>query len=345
MAIIRKIRQEHAEKMDPNIQERYIKNITNNMNEIYTNKSSDEYKCKGDITKSPNYETIEFQIATLSDIHGYPADEAQALKDMFNALHRPIFPKMVMEYLTKPDERNIIFTAVWTVGYRLLISELSRVITATEATEKGMFYKPDKVSRKKNEIAFIKKYNKDLDKRVDDMIKKAHKDAETAKAIQEAATFDALLAGGNLIVGTIEGVFGFLGNIFKSAASLNPVSLISACLTRSYDKKVEKYNEISKEYEAAKKAYDEYKKIPEAQRQKKIEHRYVKMIEKYNIKMLNLKAKIDHYDQRAHGDDDDAKKNASKPEAHKNDAKPADGPTSSSTVDNSSNEENDDLGF
>ena len=40
-------------------------------------------------------------------------------------------------------------------------------------------------------------------------------------------------------------------------------------------------------------------KIPEKDRNKKIESNYVKNIEKYNIKMGNLKAKIDHFDSRA----------------------------------------------
>ena len=36
------------------------------------------------------------------------------------------------------------------------------------------------------------------------------------------------------------------------------------------------------------------------------------MIEKYNIKMQNLKAKIDHYDLRANGEAEDIKKKATK---------------------------------
>ena len=75
-------------------------------------------------------------------------------------------------------------------------------------------------------------------------------------------------------------------------------------------------------YEATKEAYDEYLKIPESQRKEKIESKYQKNIDKYNIKMQNLKAKIDHFDSRAEEDAKDAaEKTASKP---KNDDAPKD---------------------
>ena len=51
--------------------------------------------------------------------------------------------------------------------------------------------------------------------------------------------------------------------------------------------------------EATKKAYEEYMKLPQSQRKQRIEHRYTKMMDKYNIKMQNLKAQIDHYDSRS----------------------------------------------
>lgn len=320
-------------KEEKNISEEYINSMVNDLSAIYSNKSSDEYKCKGDITKSPNYDHIELQVAQLSSVKHYPANDVTAMKDLFNALHRPIFAKMVTEYLSKPDERNIVFTAAFTVGYRLLIGELSRVYTSSEATDKGFVFKPDKTARRQDVMPFIRKYNKDIDKRLDDMIKRANKEATP---VQEAATLKAIGAAADLVVGTIEGVFGFLNGIFRSAASLNPVSLISACLSRSYDKKVEKYEQLSKEYEAAQKAYDEYKKIPATQRKKRIEHNYIKMIEKYNIKMQNLKAQIDHYDLRAQ---QDSKDNSSKKTNVKD--KEDNLPQSSSTVDTSPNKDDD----
>ena len=68
---------------------------------------------------------------------------------------------------------------------------------------------------------------------------------------------------------------------------------------RSYDKKVKKFEDISKLYEATKTAYEEYLRIPQNDRNRKIESKYKKNLDKYNIKMQNLKAEIDHYDQRS----------------------------------------------
>lgn len=324
----------------------YVDNILSELEDIYNNKSSDEYKCKGDITKSPNYENIDYNIAKLSSIKGFPEKDITVLKTTFNTLHRPIFHKMVVSYLEKPDEKNIIFTTAFTVGYRLLVGELSRIVASTEATDHGLVYKPGKVERS-DMVSFMKKYNSDLDKKLDDAIKRAH--IELKKTVQESATLEAIGAGAGAVVGVIESVFGFINNIFKSAASLNPISLISAVLSRSYDKKVEKYEKICKEYEAAQKAYDEYKKIPVTQRKQRIEHKYTKMIEKYNIKMGNLKAQIDHYDLRAMNDAKDAgnkKTGTSKAPEKKEDNKL---PKSSSTVDTTNSKDDgkddDDMDF
>lgn len=324
----------------------YVDNILSELEDIYNNKSSDEYKCKGDITKSPNYDNIDYNIAKLSSIKGFPEKDITVLKTTFNTLHRPIFHKMVVSYLEKPDEKNIIFTTAFTVGYRLLVGELSRIVASTEATDHGLVYKPGKVERS-DMVSFMKKYNSDLDKKLDDAIKRAH--IELKKTVQESATLEAIGAGAGAVVGVIESVFGFISNIFKSAASLNPISLISAVLSRSYDKKVEKYEKICKEYEAAQKAYDEYKKIPVTQRKQRIEHKYTKMIEKYNIKMGNLKAQIDHYDLRAMNDAKDAgnkKTGASKAPEKKEDNKL---PKSSSTVDTTNSKDDgkddDDMDF
>lgn len=324
----------------------YVDNILSELEDIYNNKSSDEYKCKGDITKSPNYDNIDYNIAKLSSIKGFPEKDITVLKTTFNTLHRPIFHKMVVSYLEKPDEKNIIFTTAFTVGYRLLVGELSRIVASTEATDHGLVYKPGKVERS-DMVSFMKKYNSDLDKKLDDAIKRAH--IELKKTVQESATLEAIGAGAGAVVGVIESVFGFISNIFKSAASLNPISLISAVLSRSYDKKVEKYEKVCKEYEAAQKAYDEYKKIPVTQRKQRIEHKYTKMIEKYNIKMGNLKAQIDHYDLRAMNDAKDAgnkKTGASKAPEKKEDNKL---PKSSSTVDTTNSKDDgkddDDMDF
>ena len=294
---------------EESINDIYMEKILSNLREVYTNKSTDEYKSKGDITKSPNYENIEYQLAQLSTIKDYPENDAKALKNLFNVLHRPMFKKMTAEYMAKPEEKNIVFTTAYTVGYRLLVGELAMIISSSEATDKGFVFKPKKISKEYDGMPLIRKYSADIDKKLDTAILRAHKQTTT---VQEAATLKALGIAADAVVGTIEGVFKVINGIFRGAASLNPISLISAVLSRSYDKKVEEYVKISKEYEAAKKAYDEYKKIPESQRKKRIEHNYANMIDKYNIKMNNLKAKIDHYDLRSQADDKDMKKESSK---------------------------------
>lgn len=319
---------------DNGVNKAYVEETLDSLNHIYSNKSSDEYKCKGDITASPVYDHIELQLANLNSIKKLAEADIKSLKDLFNVLHRPIFKKMVTEYLAEPNERNIVFTAVFTVGYRLLIGELSRIYTSSEATDTGFVYKPDKISKNQSNLALIRKYNSDIEKKLDDAIKRA---AKNATPVQEAATLAALGAAAEGIVTVIEGVFGFLNGIFRSAAAMNPIALISACLSRSYDKKVEKYEKIAAEYEAAKKAYDEYKKIPENKRKERVDHNYTKMIEKYNIKMQNLKAQIDHYDQRAMEEAKDVVSN--KPSSSSSEKKNDDnGPDSSSTVDTSSND-------
>lgn len=330
-------------KPDEDINRQYVETIVEDLHRIYSNKSGDLYKCSGDITKSPVYSQFEEDIASLTTIKGYPQNDAASIKTMFNTLHRPIFKKMVTEYLAKPDERNITFTAVFTVGYNLLVSELMWIKVATVATDHGMVYKPGKVQGKeRSSMVIIRKYNKDTEKKIDKLILTAQKERRVAGPVQEAATLDAIGAVANSVVGVVEAVFGVFGSIFKSASSLNPVALISAVLSRSYDKKVAMYEKISEEYEAAKKAYEEYKKIPPAQRKQRIEHRYPKMIEKYNIKMQNLKAKIDHYDLRANGEADDIKKKATKKTAAGTSSKPN---TATAGSDDSSSKTDDDFDF
>ena len=322
-------------KKEANDSKIYAEKTLDNLKEIYSNKSSDEYKCHGDIAKSPQYEHLEYSVAQLSVIKSYPENDAKAIKTMFNSLHRPIFGKMVTEYLAKPNDRNTIFTMAFTIGYRLLVGELARIFASTEATDKGFVYKPDRISRKESAIKLIRWFNADVDKKLDDLIVKAHKNMKIT--VQEASIVEEIGAIANSVVGVIESVFGFIGNIFKSAASLNPVALMNAILSRSYDKKVQKYAEVCAEYETTKKAYDEYMKIPATQRKKKIEHRYIKMMEKYNIKMNNLKANIDHYDLRAKNDAEHSGKQSSSSSTDKktNTEKDNSLPDSSSTVDTS----------
>lgn len=276
--------------------------------EIYKNKSADEYKMHGDITMSSEYSTIERMVSDLKILKGFSSSEAEDIKMLFLTLHRPVFKKMVSEYLAAPNERNQTFTTVFTVGYRLLVGELSRIYASTEATDKGIAYKPDKVSRKENAKWLIRHFNKSLEQKIDTYIR-SH--ANKQKPVQEALV--EISDGFGTVAGIVATVFDVLNLIFSGAKELNPISLINALLTRSYDNKVKKFEEVSAMYNATKEAYAEYMKIPKADRKEKIESQYIKNIDKYNIKMQNLAAQIEHYDSRAKEEVKDMK--ASKPKS------------------------------
>ena len=281
---------------------------------IYSNKSSDEYKSSGDITKTSEYEKIEKMIADLPTLKKYPKNEANDLKTMFNTLHRPIFKQMVTEYIAEPNERNTIFTALYTTGYRVLVGELSRIYASTEATDKGLEYKPDKISRSQNMTKFIKVFNNNLEARIDEYIRSAKR----TETVQEGVV-DVVAGAGKAVVNFIPVALKAFNNFFHAAKEVNPISLMNVILSSSYNKKVAELDNVAAMYEATKEAYDEYMRIPEAQRKNKIESRYVKLIEKYNIKMKNISAKLAHYDQRAIENTKDATEQASsKPSQNSN---------------------------
>lgn len=294
------------DKTPGNQEQAMMEHMNHTLVEIYKNKSADEYKMKGDISLSSEYSTIERMVSDLKILKGFSSSEADDIKMLFLTLHRPVFKKMVSEYLASPNERNQTFTTVFTVGYRLLVGELSRIFASTEATDKGIAYKPDKISRKENAKWLIRHFNKSLEQKIDTYIR-SH--ANKQKPVQEALV--EISDGFGAVAGIVATVFDVIGLVFTGAKELNPISFINAMLTRSYDNKVKKFEEVSAMYNATKEAYAEYMKIPKANRKEKIESKYMKNIDKYNIKMQNLAAQIEHYDSRAKEEIKDLK--ASKP--------------------------------
>lgn len=298
-----------------------------NIQSIYKNKSSDEYKMAGDITKSPEYKSIEKMITDLKTLKGYPKNEAKDIATMFATLHKPVFKECVESYLNAPDDRNSLYTAMFTVGYRVLVGELARIYTSTEATDKGLAYKPDKISRRGDIAAFIKSYDKDLNKRIDDYIReknsshvKSYKESFSAidesfvkesyidfnaiaLAYQEGVVGDAINAGVNgalsLVGNALNLILGGIRWIFHGCKELNPISFINAVLMNSYQKKVDAFHGTVKAYEETKKAYEEYMKLPAAKRKPEVEEKYRQMIERYNIAAEDARATIRDYDQRA----------------------------------------------
>jgi hypothetical protein len=195
-----------------------------------------------------------------------------------------------------------------------------------------LVYKPDKISRSKDASRFIKAFNNNMEQKVDEMIRESHKSISTIQTeyfVQEGL-FTAIGAGAKAVAGFISshhlaqwmhaatGTFNF---IFGARSELNPISYMNHLLTSHYDKKVASFYAAEKMYEEAKKAYDEYMKIPESNRDKKIESNYVKLIKKYNIKMENLRAQIAHYDSRAMVEVKEKAKKSTKPKSGSGDAK------------------------
>lgn len=305
-------------KEDKNIENLMVIILTE-LDHVYSNKSSDEYKMSGDITKSKMYDGIENMVAHLSQLIHFPKNEASEIRQMFNTLHRPIYKKMVTEYIHQPEERNTIFTAMFTCGYRVLVGELSRIFACTVATEKGLIYKPERVSKNVHNAKMIKRFNSNMESQIDEYIRQSHKKTklqlQTEYAVYQEADIGSLIAGSTLITAAAQKIADFINDkdavnfvnslanicefIFGSRAEMNPVSLIHYILSSNYDKKVEAFYSAQKLYEETKKAYDEYMKIPANERVKKVESKYLKLIKKYNIKMDNLRAQITHYDDRA----------------------------------------------
>lgn len=278
--------------------QKMTKQMAKDIKKIYSNKSTDEYKMHGDITKAVCYETLESLINDLRTLKHFPSGEATDIKTMFMTLHRPVWKKMVTAYIASPDKRNTAYTIAFTLGYRVLRGELARIYSSTEATEKGVVYKPDKIARKEYILRFIRYYNAHLENMIEDAIKRV----DNEKAIESIKQESAVSTVAINIVDAISIMATVVGNIFRTAAEVNPIAFISALLTRAYDKKVERYDTVCAMYQATKEAYAEYMKIPEKERNKKVESKYIKNMEKYNIKMNNLKAQIEHYDQRAQED-------------------------------------------
>lgn len=401
--------------------------INSMLNDIYTNKSSDEYKMKGDITKSPSYKKIEEMVADLKTLKNYNQKDAADISKMFNTLHRPVFKTMVKEYIMEHNDKNTLFTATFTVGYRLLVGELTRIFAATEATDKGIVYKPNKVSRQSDATRMIRIYNDNLEgmlnKYVQDMkkypeeagINEAYLEMIIASVFQEEAepdqsdkstvepvtegdgtddkasgkdTFEELvrqkakdstsvdkffgsdkndsngvkpvkeeaddtidttetetdgdvdavqetavgaavagaapagkLAAGlgkaavgltgvtgtlawyGATIGIIATSIGIIAGLFKGVNALfkgfNPISEINYMFMNSYDAKIKKLAAVSSLYDETKRAYEDYMKNPDNMRKKKVENKYLKNMEKYNIQMQNLSAQVEHFNQRA----------------------------------------------
>ena len=439
--------------------------INSMLSQIYKNKSTDEYKMKGDITRSPSYKQLEEMIADLKSLKGYSQNDANDIAKLFNTLHRPVFKTMVKEYIVDPNDKNTVFTSMFTIGYRLLVGELARIFAATEATPKGIVYKPNKMSRKDDASKLIKLFNDDLERKLNEFVQSMKKHPEDSpvneayltmvinsliqetdevssddtssggddssnvdtveesddttapdtveeeaegttavvgadpdpveesskiKTVKETAPGpgpgendpgaqmednDSTNAGNTVtesaviyqelssqtgektrmekmadwldkkaqsadnyskLLGVVVGSVALIGGLFSDAVGLlrglNQISDINYMFMNSYDKKVSQLGNVAQMYEATKKAYEDYMKIPESQRQKKVESKYIKAMEKYNIQMNNLSAQIEHFNSRAKKESEEVVNNMEK-KIPKNDVPKGNGNTSTSNND------------
>lgn len=285
--------------------------MVQHLERIYSNKSGDEYKMHGDITKSPAYNLIQRTVADLDTIKGLSKTTIKDLKDMFNILHRPNFKSIITKWMADKNGKYIIVVATFTCAYRILIGELSDIYTSTEATEKGFVYKPGRFIKKHDMSKFIRNFNGRIDNELNKAIRGSTKSIKPGSDFK----FEYFLQEGFLgsagkfatFIGNILGAIGpyfqeigaWCRMLFPDVHAINPVSWMSSILSNSYDSKVSKYHKCAAMYLETKAAYEEYMKLPEFQRNKKVETKYVKNMEAYNIKMQNAQAAIAHYDQRA----------------------------------------------
>ena len=275
------------------------------LGEIYRNKSSDEYKMAGDITKSPVYDMIETSIANLRTLKGFPKTEISDYQNLFNSLHKPLYKKMVLEYMKEPNEKNTTFTTIFTVGYRTLVGDLARIYAATEATPEGIVYHAEESAKQRALTrVFIKSFNKNMEEEYNKAIRRAN---SKPKMHQEGAALGAIGSGTTAFaafskaheLGPIASMFRDVFNfIFGAKKELNATSFIGHQLTRSYDALVDKFDDTQKLYNATKEAYDEYKNSA-GRHDPRIERNYEKNLKKYNIAMKTLQAKLAHFDSRA----------------------------------------------
>jgi ABC-type multidrug transport system fused ATPase/permease subunit len=272
--------------------------------DIYKNKSSEEYQMMGDITKSKVYDKIESQIIDLKTLKNFPKNEANDYQRMFDNLHKPMYKKLVAEFVQSPNEKNTTFTALFTAGYRVLIGDLSKIYASTEATENGIVYIPEKVQgTNPRSKAFIHDFTKNLDEEYNKVVRmqgarpKMHQEAAFLSALGSATTALSAFINSRELLPITSFFNDVIGGIFGHRKELNPVAYMNDRLTQRYDDHIKKFEDIQKLYSATKEAYEEYKSQP-GRKSFSTEGRYLKNMKKYQLQMLRAKAQIDHFDAR-----------------------------------------------
>lgn len=327
-----------AKKITADIAEKQmIELMLASLDKIYSDKTSEEYKTRGDITKLRIYKDLDMMITNLKTLKKFPSQYAKDIRSTFDELHRPIWKSNVEKYIKSPNEENALYTAVYTVGVRVTIDEVSRIYSSTKATpEGGLEFNPDKLMKRNDLRPFFANFNVSLEKYIDDYVKK-HGSEVTQEAFAAVGAFVkgffsktlAKWIGRRIIVDMID----TFKKAFKNIQNLNPITLANAFLIRKYDNIEKAFNATLANYQATKEAYEEYMRLPESKRNATIVSNYEKELKKLQNSIDNQWAKIEHFNQRAN---DDAEEAAEKTEI------PEEAPNSSSS---SSSSDSDDSGF
>lgn len=279
------------------------------LDKIYSDKNSEEYKTKGDITKLRIYKDLDRMITDLKTLKKFPSQYAKDIRTTFDELHRPVWRTNVEKYIRKPDEENALYTALYTVGVRVTIDEISRIYSSTKVTKDGgIEFNPDKLMKRDDLREFFAAFNVSLEKYIDDYIKK-----HGSEVTQEAAF--ATSAAGLFLKGFfsktllkwiansfVQNVLTAIKTSFYNIKRLNPVTLVNAFLIRKYDNIEAAFNKTLANYAATKEAYEEYMRLPEGKRNATVVANYEKDLKRIQNSIDNQWAKIEHFNQRAKED-------------------------------------------
>lgn len=309
------------------------------LDKIYSDKTSEEYKTKGDITKLRIYKDLDKMITDLKILKKFPGQYAKDIRTTFDELHRPIWKSNVEKYIRQPNEENALYTAVYTVGVRVTIDEVSRIYSSTKATvDGGLEFNPDKLMKRNDLRPFFANFNRSLEKYIDDFIKK-HGSEVTQEALIPLAVknfFSKTLGkwiGRKIILDTIS----IFKRAFHNIRNLNPMTLANAFLIRKYENIENAFNATLANYQATKEAYEEYMRLPTAKRNPAVVAKYEKNLKNLQNSIDNQWAKIEHFNQRAKEDAEEKAENTEVPDEAPN--------QSSSSNDNSSSSDNDGFDF
>lgn len=280
------------------MEEQMIALMLKNLDAIYSNKSSEEYKTHGDITLISVYKDLDRMITDLKTIKKFPTTYAEDIRKTFDELHRPVWKKNVSAYIRKPDEENTMYTAIYTVAVRVLIDEVSRIYTCTKASTKGgIEYDPSKLAKRKNLQPFFAYFNESIETKIAEYAKK-HQNEPVTESFEAVGKFFATM-GHWIFRNWIKEMINMMKATFKAIKQLNPITLANAYLINKYDREINIFKSVCANYDATKQAYEEYISLPANKQNPAIIKKYEDSLQALDNRKKNLLAKIEHFNTQA----------------------------------------------